>query len=295
MKNILLTGGQGQLAHDICQVLEKKYAVAALTSQELDVTDPKRIRTIMHSMQPEIIVNCAAFTKVDACETSPEKALAVNATGPGYLAEAAARTGAKLIHISTDYVFNGSKKPPAPYSEDDPTGPISSYGRSKLEGEKAIRHAGATHLIIRTAWLYGIQGHNFLKTMLRLALADPSREIKVVNDQFGSLTWSYRLALQIERLLKTDLHGTIHATAEGYCSWYEAALFFLEKMGIPHRIIPCSSAEYQTPARRPINSILENHRLKKLALNLMRPWQEDVAEFVVRHRDQLLQEARLSK
>ena len=147
------------------------------------------------------------------------------------------------------------------------------------------------YLIIRTAWLYGIGNKNFLKTMLRLAVADPKRTIKVVNDQHGSLTWSWRLALQIERLLASDLTGIVHATAEGHSTWYEGARFFLDAMAVPYRMDPCTTAEYPTPAHRPANSILENSRLKAAGLNVMTDWRDDVCRFAEQYRDELLREA----
>jgi dTDP-4-dehydrorhamnose reductase len=148
------------------------------------------------------------------------------------------------------------------------------------------------HLIIRTAWLYGIGNKNFLKTMLRLALADPERTIRVVNDQHGSLTWSWRLARQIERLLDSDLRGIVHATAEGHSTWYEGARCFLDAMGVPYAMEPCTTADYPTPAHRPANSILENCRMKEAGINCMAAWRDDVQLFAERYRDRLLAEAR---
>jgi dTDP-4-dehydrorhamnose reductase len=154
-----------------------------------------------------------------------------------------------------------------------------------------VREATDNHMIFRTAWMYGIRGQNFLKTMLRLALGDPKREIKVVSDQFGSPTWSYRLAQQIARLIESGGQGTYHATSEGYGTWYELATDFLYKMGEPHSFVPCTTKEYPTPAARPTNSILENRRLKEAGLNVMEDWQDDLAEFVLRFRGRLIKEA----
>jgi dTDP-4-dehydrorhamnose reductase len=240
----------------------------------------------------DLVLNCAAYTAVDGCETDREQCWRVNADGPGILAAACARQGSRLIHISTDYVFDGAKPPPRGYTEEDPVGPLSRYGLSKLEGERRIREQTPDHLIIRTAWLYGIGGRNFLKTMLRLAVGNPKRPIRVVNDQFGSLTWTRRLAGQIRVLIDSGLAGTIHATAEGSGTWYEGARLFLEAMGVQFTIEPCTTAEYPTPARRPVNSILENGILKKTGLNRMVPWEEDVLEFARVHREELLAEAR---
>ena len=204
----------------------------------------------------------------------------------------AGRLNAKLIHISTDYVFDGLRKIPEPYVETDKTNPLSYYGLTKLEGEKAVRRITENHAILRTAWVYGIVGKNFLKTMLKLALKNPRREIKVVNDQFGSPTWSFRLAEQIEKIMVEDGRGTYHATSEGYCTWYGLATRFLERMKIAHSFLPCTTEEYPTPAKRPANSILENARLKESDLQVMKDWEEDLDQFVFLYRARLLHEAK---
>ncbi|MBU0961518.1 MAG: NAD(P)-dependent oxidoreductase, partial [Proteobacteria bacterium] len=170
--------------------------------------------------------------------------------------------------------------------------PLSQYGRSKLAGEQAVTEISSDHLILRTAWLYGWGGKNFLKTMLRLALADPSRELKVVNDQHGSLTWTATLARQIETVLTSDLQGIVHATAEGSSTWYQGACYFLDAMEISHNLVPCSTSEYPTPAHRPANSILENRRLKQAGLSIFNSWQGDIDAFVRLYRKELLQEAK---
>ncbi|MFZ5798265.1 MAG: dTDP-4-dehydrorhamnose reductase [Desulfobulbus sp.] len=289
---ILLTGARGQLGHDCARVLGTEHTVFAFGSAELDIGDQDQVLAHMRAIRPNVVINCAAFTGVDACESSREHCWRVNAEGPAFLAEACAEYAARLLHISTDYVFAGDKPVPQPYTETDPAAPLSEYGRSKLAGEEAVRGACPDHLIIRTAWLYGIGGRNFLKTMLRLAVSAPERTIRVVNDQFGSLTWTHRLALQIKDQLAGGLTGTIHATAEGYASWFEGAQLFLTAMGVPFSLEPCTTADYPTPARRPVNSILENSVLKANGLNRMLPWQEDVETFARQYRAELLAEAR---
>ena len=256
----------------------------------LDITDISNVEAAVKDFGPDFILNCAAYTQVDACETKRDLARKVNVEGPRNLAVAAQKHGAQLIHISTDYVFDGRKEVPEPYTEQDETSPVSYYGVTKLEAEGAVRGATDNHMILRTAWMYGIRGQNFLKTMLRLALKDPKREIKVVNDQFGSPTWSYRLALQIARLIESEGQGTYHATSEGYGTWYELGTVFLDKMGVPHSLIPCTTEEYPTPARRPMNSILENQRLKESGVNVLQDWKSDLDEFVSRFRERLLNE-----
>ena len=180
------------------------------------------------------------------------------------------------------------------YLETDATGPVSWYGKSKLAGEESVlKYPGCRPLIFRTAWLYSRTGHNFPKTMLRLALADPGRMIRVVNDQYGSPTWSLSLARQIEKVLVDyPPPGVYHATAEGCCTWFEFANYFLHAMQVPHLLEPCRSVDYPTPAKRPMNSVLENTRLKALGLNVMTDWRADLDEFVRIHRVELLDEVK---
>jgi len=287
---IVILGGKGQLGNDCTKVLNEIHDVMSVDLDELDITDISQVEAAAGNFGADVIVNCAGFTRVDDCETEKELACKVNVEGPGNLAVAAKNQGAQLIHISTDYVFDGRKRAPEPYTEKDDPNPISYYGVTKLAAEEAIRRTIDNHIILRTAWLYGIRGQNFLKTMLTLALKDPQREIKIVNDQFGSPTWSYRLALQIEKLIESGGNGTFHATSEGYCTWYGLATYFLGKMGVPHSFVPCTTAEYPTPAVRPMNSILENRRLKEAGINLMQGWKSDLDEFVFRFRDRLINE-----
>jgi len=288
---IVLTGGHGQLARDCALILDRKYEVVSLGSSELDITDSDQVRDRIRDLAPDVLLNCAAYTKVDNSEIEKDIAWQVNAVGPENLAAAMKENGGLLIHLSTDYVFDGRKKYPLGYSEADIPSPLSYYGKSKLAGEQAVCKLTDRHLIIRTAWLYGMYGANFLKTMLRLAVRRPGKALQVVNDQFGSFTWTYRLALQIERLIEAEVVGTYHATAEGYASWFEGALLFLKQMNVPHNISPCSTDQYPTPAPRPINSILENRRLQKESLCLMQPWDEDIRRFVEIFREDLLKEA----
>ncbi len=289
--NILITGAGGQLGQDCCKRLSAIHRLTACSSTDLDITEPSQIQDAFTTNKPEVVINCAAYTAVDRCEEDRERCRQVNNIGPANLARQCAKTGCRLIHISTDYVFDGNKHIPEPYREDDPTAPLSVYGTSKLAGELAIREELENHLIIRTAWLYGLGSANFLKTILRLAIGNPGRTLKVVNDQFGSLTWTGRLAEQIACLLESELTGIVHATAEGFSSWHEGAIHFLRAMDVHTDIIPCSTAEYPTPAHRPANSILENARLKLEGLNKMVPWQQDVETFARVNREELLREA----
>jgi dTDP-4-dehydrorhamnose reductase len=287
---IMITGDKGQLGADCTKVLGETHEILGVDIDVVDIAKLPDIESLVQQFSPNIIVNCAAYTRVDDCEIEKELAWKSNVTGAENLAKCVDKYGGRLIHISTDYVFDGRKKVPEPYVETDKTNPISNYGMSKLEGEKAIQKATNRFIILRTAWLYGISGHNFLKTMLKLSLRRSDNKIKVVNDQFGSPTWSYRLALQIERLVETNNQGIFHAAAKGYCTWYELADYFLNKMDVPHTIIPCTTEEYPTPAARPMNSILENRNLTEKGMNIMAAWKSDVDEFVLNFREVLLKE-----
>tara|TARA_B100000959_G_scaffold135311_1_gene142146 strand:- start:43 stop:930 length:888 start_codon:yes stop_codon:yes gene_type:complete len=288
---ILITGGNGQLAFDCNEILKKKHEVLSRNHKEMDISDFKQTESIISICNPDIILNCAAHTKVDDCETEKDLAREVNAIGPKNLAEISEKLDCKIIQISTDYVFNGKKNLPAYYVEDDSPDPLTYYGSTKLDGELAIQKATNSYAIIRTAWLYGLGGHNFLKTILKLCLKNPPKGVKVVNDQFGSITWTFKLALQIEKIIETDGQGIYHATSEGYSTWFEAAEYFLKKMEIQHKLIPCITEEYPTPASRPANSILENKRLKQEGINLMSNWENDLEQFVSKFRERLIRDA----
>jgi dTDP-4-dehydrorhamnose reductase len=292
MKKIVIVGATGQLGSDCVEVLAPKFEIVPVGSKDLDITSRTAVEDLIGNEAPQMVLNCAAFTGVDDCETKRELARKVNGDGPANLAMATEKVGAQLIHISTDYVFDGRKRIPEPYTEADQTNPVSCYGVTKLAGEDGVKKATDKHMILRTAWLYGIRGRNFLKTMLKLAMQDPQREIKVVNDQYGSPTWSYRLAEQIARLIESGGCGIYHATSEGYGTWYELATDFLDSMDIPHRVVPCTTKQYPTPAERPANSILENVRLKAAGVNLMPDWKIDLDQFVVRFKDRLIDETK---
>jgi dTDP-4-dehydrorhamnose reductase len=194
---LMLIGARGQLGFDCQEIFSSSYNVKSFSSADLDLAQPDLISSAVLDFQPQVIINAAAHTNVDACESDCEKARLVNAEAPARLAAAAKGCGALLVQVSTDYVFPGDRQLPQGYDEDDAVAPVSVYGRSKLAGEEAVAASGCEYLIVRTAWLYGINGHNFLKTMLKLALADPRQERKVVDDQFGCLTWSRSLAQQL--------------------------------------------------------------------------------------------------
>jgi len=286
----MITGAKGQLGADCDRLLRKRHEVMALARDEMDITNVPDVDTRIKQFLPDVIINCAAYTQVDKCETEKDDAWKVNVAGAENLAECTEKYGSRLIHVSTDYVFDGRKNVPEPYVETDETNPVSYYGKTKLAGEKAIKSATDRFIIVRTAWLYGISGHNFLKTMLKLSYRSSDNNIKVVNDQFGSPTWTHRLALQIERLIETNYRGIFHATAEGFCTWYELADYFLKKMDVPYTMTPCTTLEYPTQAARPMNSILENRNLKDKGMNIMAHWETDIDEFVLNFHKVLIKE-----
>ncbi len=290
--NILIIGSGGQLGRDCTTILQNGHRVTAVDFPAVDISKKNSLQSQFATAEPDVVINCAAFTAVDRCETEQETARAINAEGPRYLAECAAESGCRLIHVSTDYVFDGHKTPPEPYREHDSVNPLSVYGSTKLAGERAVLEILPEAIVLRTAWLYSAHGPNFLKTMLRLALADRYRPVTVVNDQFGSLTWSHTLARQIAVLLDTSLGGIIHATADGFCTWYEGACYFLDKMAVPHSFQPCSTEQYPTPAHRPANSILQNGVLDEQGLSCFVDWRDDVDQLVELFREPLLTEAR---
>ncbi len=272
-------------------VLSSSSEVIGLDLPELDITDRFQTLEILNRLSPGVVVNCAAYTAVDACE-SDEACWPANADGPGHLAEWTAGNNSFLIHISTDYVFSGDKPLFDVCTELDQPAPVSEYGKSKLAGEQAVLNSGSDAAILRTAWLYGASGKNFLKTMLHLALRDSDRDIRVVNDQFGSPTWSHTLARQIEAVIAARETGIFHATSEEFCSWFDLADCFLTQMGFPDRVLPCTSAEYPTPTQRPANSILENRRLKASGINVFKGWREELIAFGQQNREKLLDETR---
>jgi dTDP-4-dehydrorhamnose reductase len=279
---IAITGCNGQLGTDCREVLAPLGELSCVDLPNVDISDEPGLKEYLDAAAPDVVVNCAAYTAVDACETEKDACWAANADGPGHLARWCSAHDRFLVHVSTDYVFPGDRALFQPYVETDEPGPVSEYGRSKLAGEIAVRESGCHFAILRTAWLYGARGKNFLKTMLRLAMQEPDRELKVVHDQFGSPTWSRTLAEQIRAVIEHRAEGLFHATSEGYGSWFDLATQFLTLMEQPFRMKPCASEDYPTPAKRPANSILENQRLKERGINVFRDWREDLQTFVDR-------------
>jgi len=278
MSRIVIVGTGGQLGWELSRLLiqDNGQQVVAFGRAELDVTDRFAVERSVEKSRPEVVINCAAFTDVDGCEAERERAFLVNATGAHNVARAARKVGAKLVHISTDYVFAGNQS--TPHVETDPTAPINVYGASKLEGEQRVQEACPEHFIVRTAWLYGLHGKNFVKTMVRLGRK--GEPINVVNDQHGTPTWTRNLARQIKKLFPTAPYGIYHASSQGHCTWYEFTLEIFKQLGIKAQVNPVLGAHYVQPAGRPQNGVMDNARLRSLGLDVMPPWQEGLKQFL---------------
>ena len=272
----LIVGANGQLGSDLMHLLGGKAEGVDLP--EIDITSPDSVQGVISTAAPDVVVNAAAYTAVDAAETDEPTAYAVNATGPQNLAEAcAARPGTRLVHISTDYVFSGADE--GPYDEDAPTGPKSAYGRTKLAGELAVAAALADRsYVVRTAWLYGEHGANFVKTMIRLE--SQQETVSVVDDQRGQPTWSHDLGAQILALVDSGANpGTYHGTNSGAVTWFGFTREIFRLLGAdPERVLPTTSAAFQRPAPRPANSVLGHRRWAEAGIPAMRGWQEALAE-----------------
>ncbi|MGD9161158.1 MAG: dTDP-4-dehydrorhamnose reductase [Desulfobacteraceae bacterium] len=292
---ILLLGSSGLLGNDCREVLKDEHEVIAPTSSELDIISWDIVIDSLHKISPDVIINCAGYTDVNGCETEDFKVRKINIEGPRNFAQGSARFNSRMIHISSDYVFSGQKGIPQPYFEDDPVDPISAYGRCKVESEVAVKENAPNYIIIRTSWLYGRYGNNFIDSLLLKSAKSPRKTIKVIDGQVGSPTWTYRLAHQIKALLKTDLKGTFHATSEGYCNRYEYAKHVFKQLNIKTPIKPCSISEYPQPAKRPLNCILENRLLKNLGYNVMADWKDDVNEYLEMYGKDLVKEAKAKK
>jgi dTDP-4-dehydrorhamnose reductase len=257
----LIIGADGMLGFDLCKVFPD---AVKLTHKDIDITDREQVLESIRKINPSLVINAAAYTDVEGCEDHQELAFKVNGYGPGYIAEACSEVGATLIHFSTDYVFNGSKKE---YLESDaPADPINVYGRSKLLGEQKIAENLNDYRIIRISWLFGTHGKNFVETMLRLS--GEMAQVKVVNDQFGKPTYTVDLANEIMEIAELEA-GIYHVTNEGICSWYEFA------SAVISNTIPCTSEEFPMKARRPKYSVLVNTKTKP-----MRHWKEALKDYM---------------
>jgi dTDP-4-dehydrorhamnose reductase len=273
---VLVTGAGGQLGEDLLAAFADDEVIG-LTHAELDVTDEADVVAAVRDHAPDLVVHAAAYTKVDACETEPETAWAVNAAGAWWVARACALADAAMVQVSTDYVFDGTA--PRAYTEFDATNPTSMYGRSKDAGEQLVRQTLAAHYVVRTSWVHGVTGGNFAKTMLRLA--GQRDELSVVEDQVGAPTFTFDLAPAIRRLAVTGRHGTYHLTSAGWCSWFEFAQAVFAEAGIDHVTVkPTDTASFGAVAPRPANSVLENLMPRLVGLPALPHWRGSLTRFM---------------
>lgn len=280
---VLVTGANGQLGSDLCKVLTDLELVP-LTHADIEISDMDSVKRAFNEHKPDIIINTAAYVRVDDCEDEKDKAFSVNALGARNVAMVAQELGARLVHLSTDYVFGGETEPrAAPYTEFDTPVPLSTYGKSKLAGENLVRYFCLRHFVVRASGLFGVtgssgKGGNFVETMLRLS--KERDELRVVNDQVFSPTYTRDLAQKIAQLMVTEHYGIFHITNRGSCSWYEFAVEILRLAGIKTPVIPITSDQYPQKARRPRYSVLDNYHLRLLGLDDMRPWQEALRDYL---------------
>lgn len=289
---ILITGASGQLGTEIQRQLKnggsalgpvperlKNATVIATDVNELDITDRDATIAFVRRHQPDTIISCAAFTNVDGCETNPEAAFKVNAIGASNLAQAAERINARLIHVSTDYVFRGEGN--KPLDESERVDPKSVYGKTKALGEEYVKNFCHRYFIVRTAWLYGYAGKNFVKTIVNAG--KKFGKLEVVNDQLGNPTNAEDLAYHLLKMVVSKEYGVYHCTGEGICSWYDFAVEIMRLSGVEAEVAPCTSEEYAAAhpeaARRPAWSALENRMLACTVGNEMRPWREALESF----------------
>lgn len=274
---VVITGAGGMLGQALQKQLSKNYDIIALSREQLDITDYGTVKEYITAHKPDVVINAAAFTNVDGCESEQDKAFLVNAVGPRNLAVICNEINATLVQVSTDYVFDG--KGTQPYGEFDKTGPVSVYGKSKLAGEELVRVLMNKFFIVRTAWLFGEGGHNFVRTILRLA--NEKDYLTVVNDQLGVPTYTQDLARAIGQLISTNFFGIYHITNSEPCSWYEFAREILEQAGISNtEVKPIKSYELNRPAPRPSFSVLDNKFWRLAGFPELRSHKEALKEYL---------------
>ncbi|MFA9398541.1 MAG: dTDP-4-dehydrorhamnose reductase [Clostridiaceae bacterium] len=288
--NILVTGAKGQLGSQIINIITKKNSelgkidkrynesiVKGIDIEDLDITNIEDTRKYLNEFKPDIVINPAAYTNVDNCETNEDLAFKVNSLGPRNLAMICAELDCKLLHISTDYVFEGNGS--IPYKEYDETNPSSVYGKTKLQGEKYIKEFSSKYFIVRTAWLYGYNGNNFVKTIIKASKERGS--LKVVDDQRGNPTNAEDLAYHILKIALTEEYGVYHCTGKGECSWFDFASKIVKLAKIDATVMPCDSNEYKRPAKRPSFSSLDNMMLRCTVGDEMRNWEDALEQFIL--------------
>ena len=285
MRRILVIGAKGMLGKDLVEILRSSsrvdqrldWEVFGWDIEEIDIQEEKNTVTKIESLRPDIVINIAAYTNVDGCESHDEKAFAINAEGMRHVALGALRCRAKVVYLSTDYIFDGKKR--EPYLEDDPPHPLSVYGRSKLRGEQYVQEMVEDALIVRTQWLYGKYGNNFVASVLRQARE--KKVLSIVNDQVGSPTYTIDLSRAISVLIQCDARGVFHVANSDLCTWFAFGQEILKLSGMEGvRIVPISSEELGRPATRPLYSVLNTEKLKRETGMTLRPWPEALRDYL---------------
>lgn len=272
MKKILVIGKNGQIGFELCRTLAPLGIVKAVDKSELNLADPLAIQIYLKALRPDIIVNAAAYTNVEKAEEEKEEARKINGEAPAILAEESKKLGAFLVHYSTDYVFDGSQK--KPYREEDPPHPLNVYGQTKLEGEKHIQSVGGKYLILRTSWVYGLRGKNFLKTMLETE----KKQLNIVNDQVGAPTWSRLIAEATAQLLGREktTEGLFHLTAQGETTWYGFAKTIFQLAKKNKDVFPITSKDYPSKVQRPSYSVLSNDKIQNECQIVLPSWEQQL-------------------
>ena len=282
---VLVTGVTGQLGHDcVNEFLSRGIEVQGVSSKDFSLTDGTATEKYIKDFQPDVVVHCAAYTAVDKAEDEPELCQAINTEGTRHIAKACAEIGAKMIYISTDYVFPGTGE--EAYAVDAPKGPVNAYGRSKLAGEEAVQELLEKYFIVRRSWVFGIHGKNFIRTMLKLA--ESHKELTVVGDQIGSPTYTRDLAVLLADMAHSEKYGVYHATNEGFCSWAEFAAEVFRQAGREVTVTPVDSSAYPTKAVRPKNSRMSKEKLTENGFNLLPRWQDAVGRYLIELQNEAL-------
>lgn len=274
---ILVTGITGQLGFDVVRELkERKFDVIGVSSSEMDITDENKVREVITNALPDAVIHCAAYTAVDKAEEEVEKCMAVNAKGTEYIANICDELDIKMMYFSTDYVFNGQGT--KPWSVDDEINPLNLYGNSKYQGEIAVKNNLEKYFILRISWVFGINGKNFVKTMINLS--KNHSKISVVNDQIGSPTYTRDLARLVADMIITDKYGVYHVTNEGICSWYDFSVEIFKESNIDVNAIPVDSSEFPTVAKRPKNSRMDKSKLDENGFSRLPKWQDALQRYL---------------
>lgn len=274
---VLVTGVKGQLGYDVVNELTGRGIEAVgVDIQEMDITDAASVERVIKGAAPDAVIHCAAYTAVDAAEENEELCRRVNADGPQNIANVCRELDIKLVYISTDYVFDGQGE--RPWEPEDPRAPKSVYGQTKYEGELAVQNTLDKYFIVRIAWVFGINGKNFVKTMLNLSKTHDT--VRVVDDQFGSPTYTYDLAKLLADMVLTEKYGVYHATNEGTCSWYEFACAIFREAGVDVKVVPVSTEEYGAKAPRPANSRMSKEKLTENGFRRLPAWQDALKRYI---------------